>query len=135
MKEGREREYRALGFDLAGSLAPDSAEAFERSRLRWAERTAPGHRDVLDWYRALVRLRRAELDFAALPVRVTFDENERWLLLDRGVLAVAVCFADEPRTLPFTASSEIVLQNGDVTLGAAGVRVGAHGVAVLRRRA
>lgn len=135
VKEGREREYRALGFDLTGSVAPESTDAFERSRLRWDERTEPEHRAVLDWYRALVRLRRAQPDFAALPVRITFDEKARWLLLDRGTLAVALCFADTARALPFTGGAEIVLQHGDATLGASAVRVGAHGVAVLRRTA
>lgn len=135
VKAGREREYQALGFDLTGSLAPDGVEAFERSRLRWEERAKPEHHDVLEWYRALVGLRRSERDFAALPVRVTFDEDERWLLLDRGALAVALCFAHAPRTLPFAGEAEIVLQNGDATLDTAGVRVGAHGVAVLRRKA
>ena len=135
VQEGREREYRALGFDLTGSVAPDAPEAFERSRLSWAELAEPEHQAVLAWYRALVRLRREEPHFPSLPVRVTFDEDAGWLLLDREAFVVALCFAAEPRRLPFTHPAEILLQNGDVELGPAGLRVGAHGVAVLRRTA
>jgi hypothetical protein len=39
---------------------PQAAETFERSKLRWAERTEPPHAGVLALYRALLALRRAE---------------------------------------------------------------------------
>ncbi|HEV8550474.1 MAG TPA: malto-oligosyltrehalose trehalohydrolase [Polyangiaceae bacterium] len=134
VKAGREREYHALGFDLRGALDPESEEAFVRSRLVWCERDAPGHRAVLDWYRTLIRLRRAEPDFQALPTTVEFDESEGWLVLDRGRWAVAVVTAREARQVPLAGPAELVLERGHVELEAGRVRVGPHGVAVFRRR-
>jgi maltooligosyltrehalose trehalohydrolase len=56
--EGRRREFRAFAA-FTGQTVPDpQADAtFERSKLDWAERTRPGHSEVLAWYQALLRLR------------------------------------------------------------------------------
>jgi maltooligosyltrehalose trehalohydrolase len=133
VKDGREREYRALGFDLQGSLDPEDPEAFRRSRLRWQERDSPAHAEVLGWYRSLIGLRRGQAAFDALPTRVDFDPEQRWLVLDRERLVVAACFAGEPCALPL-AGAELVLASGDVTLETDAVRIAAGGVAVLRKR-
>ena len=133
VKEGREREYRALGFELHGTLDPESPDAFNRSRLRWDERETPAHAEVLAWYRALIGLRREQPDFASLPSRVDFDPAERWLLLDRGRLVVALCFAGEPYALPLASGDALVLAHGAVAAAPDSVRVGPGGVAVVRR--
>lgn len=133
VKEGREREYRALGFDLEGTLEPESAEAFTRSRLSWHERTTPAHAEVLAWYRALIALRRAEPGFEGLPARVDFDPAGRWLVLDRERLTVLLCFAGERYELPVATGTELVLSSGEAAFADDRVRVAAGGVAVLRR--
>ena len=113
VKEGREREYRALGFDLQGALDPADPEAFVRSRLRRAERVLPEHRAVLDWYRALIRLRRAEHDSLELGARARVNPLEGWLVLDRGKLVVALCFSNQAREMPLGGRAEVVLQSGE----------------------
>src|SRR5262249_32288876 len=55
------------------------------------------HAEVLAWYRELIRLRRRrpELRDGRLPVGgLRFDERERWLVFERGSLAIACNFAD-----------------------------------------
>ncbi len=133
VKEGREREYRALGFELSGSVDPESAEAFSRSRLRWAERDEPAHREVLAWYRALIRLRRERLSGGEPSARVRCEPKQGWLLLDRGELALALCFADEPRELPWQGRGRVLLERGGASIESDHVRVGAHGVAVVSK--
>ena len=65
---GRQKEFaefRDFSGARAGSACPDpqAAETFESSRLDWNERDEPGHRAVLELYRALIALR---LDYPAL---------------------------------------------------------------------
>jgi len=133
VKEGREREYRALGFDLDGTLEPESPEAFARSRLRWEERVETAHAEILDWYRALIALRRGDPEFNALPTHVDFDPGERWLVLDRERVTVAVCFAGEPYELELESGAAVALASGEVTRENDRVRIAAGGVLVVRR--
>jgi len=132
VKEGREREYRALGFDLRGTVAPESEEAFTRSRLRWEELDLPEHRAMFEWYRALVRIRREHTDSEQLATRVDFDPSNAWLVLERDRLVVAICCADEPHDIPLRKGAELLLASGSVEVSSDRVRVGPRGVAVLR---
>jgi maltooligosyltrehalose trehalohydrolase len=131
VKAGREREYRSLGFDVTGAVDPDGIEAFSRSRLSWDEVGAPDHRDVLAWYRALLRLRRERLVGRELPLRVRCDPGAGWLLLDRGELAVGICVADEPRELPFREGGRVLLQRGGAAIAGERLHIEPHGVAVV----
>jgi maltooligosyltrehalose trehalohydrolase len=133
VKEGREREYRSLGFALDGAVDPESELAFGRSKLRWDEREEPEHQAVLRWYRALVRLRREHLVDARLPTHVDFDPAGGWLVVDRERLAVALNFSDVPRELRLRERAEPALAHGQVNLVGGGVELGPHGIAVLRR--
>ncbi|GAC1430820.1 MAG: malto-oligosyltrehalose trehalohydrolase [Candidatus Velthaea sp.] len=88
--EGRRREFAAFGqFGGAGGLAqipdPSARETFARSVLRWDERNDGIHKSMLDHYRALLRLRAAEIAPRASGVRV---RDARYVLAgERGVRA------------------------------------------------
>jgi maltooligosyltrehalose trehalohydrolase len=57
--EGRRREFEKFaGFAHADIPDPQSGDTFERSKLNWSEREQPSHRGVLEWYRALLALRK-----------------------------------------------------------------------------
>jgi len=56
---GRVREFRAFGWSPEQVPDPQSPETWERSRLRWEERSSGSHAELLDWYRRLLALRRA----------------------------------------------------------------------------
>jgi maltooligosyltrehalose trehalohydrolase len=91
VSEGRKREFAAFGWDPAVIPNPENRAAFESSHLKWEEAALPGHVDVLEWYRALIRLRRTTpcLNHAApARTRMSYDEQEKWLRMERGTVGV-----------------------------------------------
>ncbi|MBZ0272514.1 malto-oligosyltrehalose trehalohydrolase [bacterium] len=42
-------------------------------------------------------------------IKTRFDENEKWLAIQRGTIGAAVNFADEPRAVPLPGAREILL--------------------------
>ena len=102
---GRIAEFARMGWDPDAVPDPQDPGTFNRSRLRWAELSEPGHALMHEFYRSLIRLRREHPQFSDprfAAVRVELDEDRRWLVMHRGDCAVAVNLAAEPRTLPVT---------------------------------
>jgi hypothetical protein len=62
----------------------------------------PQHQELNDWYRALLALRRQPLfqesQFATTQAR--FDEDRRWLVVERGELAVVANFSHHAQRIP-----------------------------------
>jgi maltooligosyltrehalose trehalohydrolase len=58
VSEGRRREFAAFGWTPEGVPDPQDVATFERSKLEWDEIRQPLHREMLEWYRALIALRR-----------------------------------------------------------------------------
>jgi maltooligosyltrehalose trehalohydrolase len=108
--EGRRREFARHGW--VGDIPdPQTVDTCRRSALDWAEVGEETHRDLLEWHRALIALRRSrpELNDPRLTeVTVDFgthaaldlDEHSRWLALRRGGLRVIVCFDEQPVQVP-----------------------------------
>jgi len=111
VRKGRRREFREFGWSADSIPDPQAEETFERSRLDWSELDAPDHAAMLDWYRTLIRLRRRlpELtDGRRMDLRVRFDEEAGWMIVERGRL-----------TLAFNAGSdsvELVVPPGEIVL-------------------
>ena len=141
VREGREVEFGGAGW--AGIYGhdvevpdPQDPTSFSASRLDWSEPAQPGHRRLLDWYRRLVELRRAEPDLAdgdLDAVRVVHGDG--WLVMARGELRIAVGWGEGSCELPLdgeavevvTAWDPVRVHGGTVTLdgpGCAVVRVG-----------
>ncbi|MEY2590455.1 MAG: maltooligosyltrehalose trehalohydrolase [Acidimicrobiaceae bacterium] len=103
VREGRRREFEAFGWGPEDVPDPLDPETFASAVLRWDEITEPGHGPLLEWYRSLLSLRRARPDLCdprPERVSVTFDEDERWLVLTRGATDVVVNLASETVTIP-----------------------------------
>jgi maltooligosyltrehalose trehalohydrolase len=91
VREGRRREFSAFGFAENEILDPAANETFERSRLNWQEVGEGRHQEMLEWYRALIRLRRGSLalnDGDLGHIKVRASEEGRWLVIDRGGVQV-----------------------------------------------
>ncbi len=101
VSEGRWKEFEE--FTIAGDFVdPQSAEAFERSKITWRLLNEPPHSDIFRLYREHVQLRRrwpclhnGRKDLT----RVEFDDAARWLRMDRsdpsGCRALLFCnFSD-----------------------------------------
>jgi maltooligosyltrehalose trehalohydrolase len=101
--EGRRREFAAFGAHAEDVPDPQALATFERSKLIWAERDKEPHVGLLDWHRRLIRLRRetpAFSDGRLERVKVSFDEEARWLVMTRGTAAVACNLAGGAQRVP-----------------------------------
>jgi maltooligosyltrehalose trehalohydrolase len=90
---GRRSEFAAHGWDAADVPDPQDKQTFLRSKLDWAQPEREPYESLLSWYRSLIVLRRSrpELTDPRLDqVRVSYDEEARWLVVHRGPLRVAV---------------------------------------------
>ena len=108
VRDGRRREFTAFGWDPERIPDPQSPSTFERSRLVWEERERDPHRGVLEWYRELIRLRRAEpvlRDGRREDVEVAFHDDERWLTVARGPVTVCVSLGAGERRIPLSDSA------------------------------
>jgi maltooligosyltrehalose trehalohydrolase len=107
VSEGRARDFAAFGWDPDDIPDPQAPETFELSRLDWTELSEPLHRELLEWHKSLIALRRATLelhDGRRDLVRTTHDEDARWLLVERGPITVAANFSDKLAVVPLPAS-------------------------------
>jgi maltooligosyltrehalose trehalohydrolase len=89
--QGRREEFAAHGWDPADVPDPQDEATFLRSKLDWSEPGREDHAALLRWYTELIALRsaRPELTDPRLPrVSVDFDEQERWLAVQRGRLRI-----------------------------------------------
>ncbi|GLI26969.1 malto-oligosyltrehalose trehalohydrolase [Agromyces rhizosphaerae] len=107
--EGRIAEFARMGWDPSVVPDPQDPETFTRSKLDWTEpygdRDDGGdlHARTHALYRELLALRRARPELTDPrfgTVRVEYSEDERWIVLHRGALAVGVNLGDAPVTVP-----------------------------------
>jgi len=104
--KGRIEEFAKLGWDESTVPDPQDPQTFERSKLDWSELEGGRHAIVLDAYRRLAALRRAEPDLTDPRfdrTSVEHDAEARWLVLRRGDLRVVVNFAEQPVALEVAA--------------------------------
>jgi maltooligosyltrehalose trehalohydrolase len=109
VRTGRRTEFASFGWDPA--LVPDPVDpaTFKSSQLDWSELDDPEHAAILDWYVALLRLRRAHPGHLA-DATATFDEDAGWIVLRRGDLEVALNLSAERRDVP-VRGSEVALHS------------------------
>jgi maltooligosyltrehalose trehalohydrolase len=101
--EGRKREFVAFGWRPEEIPDPQDLQTFERSKLDWSEIESPPHAELLDWHRRLIDLRRRTPDLKdgrMSALRTTFDDDERWLVVERGGITIGYNFSGSARTVP-----------------------------------
>jgi len=110
---GRREEFASHGWNTDDVPDPQDPETFRRSKLDWSEVDGDGHRDVLDWYRRLIVLRRQRpelTDPRLYRVEVAYDDEARWAVITRGsALRVAVNLAGERQAVPLNGTPMRVL--------------------------
>jgi maltooligosyltrehalose trehalohydrolase len=97
---------------------PQDKETFLRSKLDWDQPEREPYRALLDWYRTLLALRAShpELTDPRLhQVRVDFDEDARWLLIQRGRLRIAANLGDAEARLPLRPPASAADAGPDTT--------------------
>ena len=102
VRKGRQAEFSSFVADTSKVPDPQAPDTFERSRLNWDERERGDHREILEWSRQLISLRRCVRDFenGRLDLdAVTFDEQARWISVNRGGSVVICNFAATPQRI------------------------------------
>jgi len=103
VRKGRKTEFAHFVGDPSKVPDPQASQTFERSRLIWEERDRGSHREIFEWYRQLIALRRCvpDLQNGRLDLdAVAFDESARWIRVNRGESAVICNFAPTPQRIP-----------------------------------
>ncbi len=121
--EGRCREFAAFGWKTDEVPHPQARETFEQSKLNWNELSRPTHAELLDWHKKLIHLRRAEKDLGdgeMKNVRVEFDEENHWLVMERGSISVVCNLANDLRRIPLRAGGFKVLLDSTPCVNTAG---------------
>lgn len=113
--QGRRQEHSdPTGKGAASQEPPDpqAVETFDRSKLDWSELHRGPHRELLDWHRQLIALRRHEPELGAderKSVSARYDEEARWLIVTRGRFTIAANLSDQPQHLPVGDEGQLVL--------------------------
>ncbi len=100
---GRRKEFAAFGWDPETFPDPQSEDSFRRSQLDWRELERPMHRELAEWHRSLIRLRRRTPALRAGRMEeaaVRLDETARWLVIVRGPVTIVCNLADAPQRVP-----------------------------------
>jgi maltooligosyltrehalose trehalohydrolase len=120
---GRKREFAAFGFTAREVPDPEARDTFERCRLNWSEVGEGRHAEMLEWYRALIRLRRNSYslnDGDAGHTRVRCSDPDRWLVMDRGGVQVLVNLGQQDATFDVPEGFRVALVSRGGVCGNAG---------------
>ena len=138
VSEGRKKEFAAFGWDPAYIPDPESQTSFDASKLKWEEVKDADHGEMLAWYQALIQLRRSIPclnDESAGNVLVTFDEQVKWLRLERGAVTVICNLGDQQQTFDTSPEIRVVIASrGTIRISEGSVRVPPDSVVVLSQR-
>jgi maltooligosyltrehalose trehalohydrolase len=96
--QGRRSEFAAFGWKADEVPDPQDPATFERSKLQWEETTRGVHAEMLEWYRALIRLRRTTPDLADGRldlVKVRADDDCCTLVIERGATTIVANLGTE----------------------------------------
>ncbi len=115
---------------------PQDPATRDRSCLDWAEPDKPAHAELLEWYRSLIALRRAEPALTEPRLdTVTATAGGRTLRIARGPFRILVNFSDAPARVPLNAPCEVLLARPACgTLPGPAVQLPPRGAVVLRER-
>ncbi len=101
VRDGRRREFEAFGWEPDQVPDPQDLATFEMSRLDWSEVECGSNRRLLDWYRALIAIRRShpELLDGRLDLLRVEATGEQVFTVSRGAITVAVNLGNDEATL------------------------------------
>lgn len=114
VSEGRRKEFVAFGWDPKSIPDPENHETFLRSKLNWDEAGRGDHARMQAWYRDLIGLRRSTLslnDGEPGNVRVTFDETQKCLSIERGNILTRCNLGESERAFPAPEGSTLLLSS------------------------
>jgi len=111
VSEGRRDEFASFGWDPDDIPDPQDPATFLRSRLDWGEIEVVRQRDLLEWYRTLIALRRARPELADPRldrVETACDPDAGWLTVRRGAVLVAANLGERDWACPAGLTAELL---------------------------
>lgn len=137
VSEGRKKEFEAFGWKPDSIPDPEKRETFERSKLSWNELSHGEHAEMLEWYRALMRLRRTNACLHSSEpgsTRVRFSDEKKWFAIDRGEITVFCNLSPSALTYTVSEDAAIVLSSmHEANLDGACLNIPADAVVILRQ--
>jgi maltooligosyltrehalose trehalohydrolase len=112
VSEGRRREFSGFGWRSEDIPDPESKNTFLRSKLDWHEVHQGHHEQMLQWTTRLIHLRRSSTslnDGDLHKTCVRFDEQQRWLRMERGAITLLCNLAPSPQDFDVSAELSLVL--------------------------
>jgi len=109
---GRKKEFSAFGWNPNQIPDPEKRQTFEQSKLSWMEVNQGEHAEMLAWYRGLIHLRRSTPslnDGEPGHTRVTCDEQDKWLTMERGIIQVYCNLGTSAHSFAVKPRGELVL--------------------------
>jgi len=137
VREGRRREFAAFGWRPEEIPDPQAHETFMRSKLDWSEIAGSPHREMLDWYRGLVKLRRERIspgDLRLETATVKYDEKNRWLAYERGSLEILCNLSDRPMTVGSSARDLLLASKSGFRVNDGSVAMPPMSIAIADKR-
>jgi maltooligosyltrehalose trehalohydrolase len=137
VREGRRTEFAAFGWAPEEIPDPQDPTTFARSQLDWGEREREPHVGLFAWHRRLIRLRRLMptlADGRMDQMCVHYDEDARWLTLERGPVTVMCNLAAQTQTVPlqqWRPAHVLLASEAGMTVGATGVVLPPEAVVIL----
>jgi maltooligosyltrehalose trehalohydrolase len=135
VSEGRKREFAAFGWKPEEIPDPQDRSTFERSKLRWDELAESPHRELLTWYKKLIKLRQRLADLssgAPGSTRVRYDEQARWLIVERSRARVLCNLGSESVRLETGGRPELLLASDEsVAIDEEGIALGPDAAAII----
>jgi maltooligosyltrehalose trehalohydrolase len=131
---GRRREFAEHGWAEADVPDPQDPATFARSQLDWTELDQPEHREMLDFYRRLIALRKSRPDLSDPRLdRVDVRYGDQYVVVRRGSCTVAANLAAKPQriTLPEVVRSVLLATRAGATVMRDGIQLPAESAIVV----
>lgn len=103
--KGRKAEFASHGWNSEDIPDPQDPTTFTDSKLKWEEITEGDHARVLECYKALLAFRSSRIEITdpwLTDLHVDYDEDERWIAIQRSPGLRIVCnLSESPVTVPY----------------------------------
>ncbi|MEU4681214.1 malto-oligosyltrehalose trehalohydrolase [Micromonospora sp. NPDC023737] len=131
---GRRREFASHGWPEGEVPDPQDPQTFVRSRLDWAELDKPEHREMLEFYRRLIALRKSRPDLSDPRLNaVSVQHGDQFLVMRRGNTLVAANLAARAQgiSLPGMARQVLLATGEGVTVMRDRIQLPAEAAAIV----
>ncbi|MEV4482900.1 malto-oligosyltrehalose trehalohydrolase [Micromonospora coxensis] len=119
VRDGRKREFASHGWATEDVPDPQDPQTFLRSRLDWAELDKPEHREMYEFHKRLIALRKSRADLSDPRLdRVQVRHGDRFLVMRRGETLVVANLASRAQgiSLPGVARRVLLATGEGVTV-------------------